>query len=107
VYCSLAVFVLCAPLCWHILPALVTQFFTDVHHGHDDLLFLVLKRPGSGGGGSSSNSSAPFHVIRRAPQLPLPLHLSGTQFGDYVWADTVLLNLVLQADYTLTVTACR
>lgn len=45
-------------------------------------------------------------VRRKAKQLPQELQLSGQDFATVDWADSVLLNLVLQSQYHLTVVAC-
>jgi hypothetical protein len=75
------------------------QAAADSAH-HDDLLFFIK---------SSSHPTAsnpPFFVRRKAKQLPEELQLSGNQFSNVDWAQTVLLNIVLQSQYQLTVVAC-
>eukprot|EP00882_Tetradesmus_deserticola_P012175 GHRQ01012900.1.p1 GENE.GHRQ01012900.1~~GHRQ01012900.1.p1 ORF type:complete len:367 (+),score=137.12 GHRQ01012900.1:584-1684(+) len=67
---------------------------------HDDLLFFV-KSPSY-----PTVNSPPFFVRRKAKQLPEELQLSGSQFSHVDWAQTVLLNIVLQSQYQLTVVAC-
>ena len=71
-------------------------------HDHcDDLLFFVkLKCPKDGDG-------EPFFVRRKAKQLPAELQLAGPLFDGVDWSKTVLLNVVLQSAYQLTVVACR
>jgi hypothetical protein len=48
----------------------------------------------------------PFFVRRKVKKLPEELHLSGKDFNTVDWPQTVLLNLVLQSQYQLTVVAC-
>lgn len=67
---------------------------------HDDLLFFS-KSPSH-----PTASNPPFFVRRKAKQLPEELQLSGSQFSHVDWAQTVLLNIVLQSQYQLTVVAC-
>jgi hypothetical protein len=67
----------------------------------DDLLFFVR----AGNASSTSRDSALF-VRRKAKQLPDELQLSGRDFPNVDWAQTVLLNLVLQSQYQLTVVTC-
>lgn len=67
---------------------------------HDDLLFFS-KSPSH-----PTANNPPFFVRRKAKQLPEELQLSGSQFGHVDWAQTVLLNIVLQSQYQLTVVAC-
>ena len=45
-------------------------------------------------------------VRRKGKQLPKELQLSGSDFDSVNWAETVLLNIVLQSQYQLTVVAC-
>jgi hypothetical protein len=84
--------------------ALYVQFINhlpaaDSAH-HDDLLFFI-KSPSH-----PTANSPPFFVRRKAKQLPEELQLSGSQFSNVDWAQTVLLNIVLQSQYQLTVVAC-
>ncbi|KAF6250398.1 hypothetical protein COO60DRAFT_1647137 [Scenedesmus sp. NREL 46B-D3] len=67
---------------------------------HDDLLFFI-KSPGH-----PTSNKPPFFVRRKAKQLPEELQLSGAHFSQVDWAQTVLLNIVLQSQYQLTVVAC-
>lgn len=88
----------------HLL-AVPTQFIhsslpADSLH-RDDLLFFVRTSNAT----STSSDSALF-VRRKAKQLPDELQLSGRDFPSVDWAQTVLLNLVLQSQYQLTVVAC-
>ncbi len=66
---------------------------------------------GGGGGGTPSAAAAserdePYFVRRRGAQLPDDLRLSGREFEAVDWGESVLLNLVLQSRYQLTVVAC-
>eukprot|EP00878_Enallax_costatus_P033844 GHUV01037417.1.p1 GENE.GHUV01037417.1~~GHUV01037417.1.p1 ORF type:complete len:125 (+),score=27.78 GHUV01037417.1:261-635(+) len=66
---------------------------------HDDLLFFVKS--------SKHRMQDPrLFVRRKGKQLPKELQLSGSDFDMVDWAETVLLNIVLQSQYQLTVVAC-
>jgi hypothetical protein len=69
------------------------------HEHQDDLLFFVRHQPQSG-------ISPQVFVRRKGKQLPEDLQLTGKDFGNVDWAQTVLLNLVLHSHYQLTVVAC-
>lgn len=66
----------------------------------DDLLFFVKS------GGNNGKADVPFFVRRKAKQLPDELQLSGSGFSSVDWKQTVLLNIILQSEYQLTVVAC-
>ncbi len=85
----------------HVRRAL--QFYVDDHASacHDDLIFFV-KQPAEPGAACSQ-----FTVHRKGRAVPADLSISGQAFSTVAWPETVLLNLVLQARYQLTVTACR
>ncbi|KAF8071144.1 hypothetical protein HT031_001226 [Scenedesmus sp. PABB004] len=70
----------------------------EAHH-QDDLLFFVKSE-------SHPARAPPFFVRRKARALPAELCLSGRDFGAVDWPRSVLLNLVLQCQYQLTVVAC-
>jgi hypothetical protein len=87
------------------------------HHHHDDLLFFVRRRDRAQQPFASwprrndpadAGANGPLLVRRRRADALLPedLRLSGARFGEVDWPATVLLNLALQARYTLTVVAC-
>lgn len=79
------------------------QFITSIPPAnsshHDDLLFFVKS--------SKHPTREPrFFVRRRGKQLPPELQISGSNFDTVNWPETVLLNIVLQSQYQLTVVAC-
>ncbi|GAB4820146.1 hypothetical protein N2152v2_007192 [Parachlorella kessleri] len=76
----------------------------------DDLLFFVCANPAAQPGnprGFGSTSGSPLFVRRRAQQLPAELQWGGARSGDVDWRGSVLLNLVLQTGYWLSVATCR
>lgn len=82
------------------------------HEASDDLLFFVTReaptvpppapQPKAGRGAGKP----PYFVRRKAKQLPEELQLSGASFERVDWCQSVLLNVVLQSQYSLTVVAC-
>jgi hypothetical protein len=71
----------------------------------DDMLFFVLAKPPEPT--KQRPDPAPFIVRRKTVPLPQDLQLSGDRFSDILWDCSVLLNIVLQASFQLTVVACR
>jgi hypothetical protein len=69
------------------------------HEHQDDLLFFVRHQPQSG-------ISPQVFVRRKVKHVPEDLQLTGKDFSNVDWAQTVLLNLVLHSHYQLTVVAC-
>jgi len=82
---------------------------SHVKDHHDDLLFFVhsdaadpaSNRP------QSNSPNMPYTVRRQGVVLPTEFQLSGPSFPLIAWDKTVLLNLVLQTRYDLTVIACK
>ena len=85
---------------------------------NDDLLFFVHSDSQSSAsiGNTDSNGSdliresldkGPFSVRRRNHQLSSDWGLSGRLFSAISWDKTLLLNLVLQTHYVLTMIICR
>lgn len=81
---------------------LCLQFVNHTSAGHqqDDLLFFVRHQ-------QQPSASPQVFVRRKSKQLPDDLQLTGKDFGNVDWAQTVLLNMVLHSQYQLTVVACR
>ncbi len=84
--------------------------FPGQHQQADDLLFFVRKgAPAVARAGpvvAPQPGEEPFFVRRRARKLPGDLLLSGAEFPKVDWGASLLLNIVLQAQYQLTVVAC-
>lgn len=75
------------------------------HQHHDDLLFFVPAAPPTAN--TSTGGAAPELLVRRrGASLPPDLQLSGALFGAVDWCRSLLLNLVLQARFALTVATC-
>lgn len=72
-------------------------------HECDDMLHFVYD--------AAKPSGPQIQVRRRAGQvvaaLPPELHIGGAHYARVAWKDTLLLNLVLQAVYFLTIVVCR
>jgi hypothetical protein len=68
--------------------------------GHDDLLFFV-SHPAA-----TKPREDAYFVRRKGKRLPDDLQLSGSAFASVDWCQTVLLNIVLQSHYSLTVVTC-
>ena len=76
------------------------------HHKHnDDLLFFVhaARQPAAG----APLDPGPFSVRRRGKQMTPEWGLSGSNFAAISWEKTLLLNIVLQTEFVLTVIVCR
>lgn len=73
-------------------------------HLHDDLVFLVER-----GSTTTATERQKFRVVRKVPGSALPEQLTqgSSLWPSIAWQDTVLLNLVVQGHYELTVTTCR
>lgn len=88
----------------HTLCHVALQFVNHSSAGHqqhqDDLLFFVRHHVQQAG------ASPQVFVRRKGKQLPEDLQLTGRDFNNVDWAQTVLLNLVLHSQYQLTVVAC-
>ncbi len=67
---------------------------------HDDMLFFTWK------GEVAAQQQETVFVRRKPHGLPPELQLSGRDFNLVDWARSLLLNLVLQSRYQLTVVAC-
>lgn len=70
------------------------------HSPQDDLWFFVCDR------GHTADDGLPFFVRRKNRSFPPDLEVEGSKFNTVNWAQSVLLNLVLQSMYQLTVVAC-
>jgi hypothetical protein len=82
-------------------PLLQFIYSSGVSEQHqDDLLFFVRRASAAG------STALPFFVRRRMARLPEELQLSGKDFSSVDWEATVILNIVLQSQYQLTVVAC-
>jgi hypothetical protein len=91
------------PMQPQLTPNTVLQFIysSGVSEQHqDDLLFFVRREAAAG------STALPFFVRRRMARLPEELQLSGKDFSSVDWEATVILNIVLQSQYQLTVVAC-
>lgn len=67
----------------------------------DDLLFFV-----AAPGAAARPRDEAYFVRRKAKQLPADLQLSGERFDKVDWKASVLLNIVLQGQFSLTVVTC-
>lgn len=80
---------------------------------NDDLIFFVhsdqqaLYRHHGSADPKADLDKGPFSVRRRGQQLSSDWGLSGKMFSAFAWDKTLLLNLILQAHYALTVITCR
>ncbi len=92
------------PQQWHT--ALEILFFqapecVSAVRGHDDLLFFVYTPA------QQRQHDMPTFVRRKGKALPADLQSHGEKFALIDWRKTVLLNMVLQTRFVLTVASCE
>lgn len=106
---------------WEAFSFLFTEQAEGAAHlkHNDDLLFFVHvtpahalagRAPASKHGdpnGSGGLDQGPFSVRRRVKQLAPEWCISGSLFSAIAWDKTLLLNIVLQTAFVLTVVVCR